>query len=172
MGAGICLPTTGQSELPLSWLQSRLRNGHKTHVGPRVNPGTFTQAIGNEMQSAGLLREDSVCLERLGASCYHVGRASLSEFRERERDSVLRRLSSLYPAATKALFCDRANAFHPFIFLSHERLGFLYRQPKELWLIHRPQQDTIGPQKIPQNYTEARPKILSVSMRQIAPEGL
>lgn len=99
MGVVICLPLANQNS-PLSWLQSWLRNGHKTHVSPRrvnpgtftqalrrVNPGTFTQAIGNEMQSARLLREGSVCLKLLGASCYHVGRASLSEFREGERET-------------------------------------------------------------------------------------
>lgn len=70
---GSHMPTTGQSEtLHCPGYSPGLGMGtrHMSARGGSIR-GLYLQAIGNEMQSARLLREGR-CLKLLGVSCYHV----------------------------------------------------------------------------------------------------
>lgn len=127
MGAVICLPLANQNSIVLAKVLGFLGMGTR-HVRPEEGQsGDFTQAIGNEMQSARLLREGSVCLKLLEASCYHAGRASLSEFREGERERLSSDETELLVSSChqSSFLWQELILFHPFIFLSHEWLGFL-----------------------------------------------
>lgn len=59
----------------------------------------FHKTIGNELQSAGLLKGEGTHLELLGTSCYNIGTAS-PEMETASPDET----EPLYPAVPKAFF--------------------------------------------------------------------